>query len=192
MNEIIREICKSMTLWCKKHTKTNKINENCLYTNGNKWCYNIKKGDANMKAINIAQYVIDKCTKENKSISNLQLQKILYYIQGEWLKLNQKVPLFDDDICAWKFGPVVPDIYYTYCGYGGSKITSQYQNANLDKAITSTIDPIIEEKRELFPWDLVDETHHKDGAWDKIFANGLGDHDIIPKALIFEDFLQQK
>ena len=32
------------------------------------------------KALEIAKYVIDKCTRENNPISDLQLQKILYYI----------------------------------------------------------------------------------------------------------------
>ena len=37
-------------------------------------------------ALTIAKYIIDKCTEENSPISNLQLQKILYYIQSEFNK----------------------------------------------------------------------------------------------------------
>ena len=36
-------------------------------------------------AIDLARYIISKCSKEQCPISNLQLQKILYYIQVEWL-----------------------------------------------------------------------------------------------------------
>lgn len=32
-------------------------------------------------AMEITKYIINKCTKEKHPISNLQLQKILYYIQ---------------------------------------------------------------------------------------------------------------
>lgn len=53
-------------------------------------------------AIDLARYIISKCSKEQCPISNLQLQKILYYIQVEWLSKNNE-PLFNNDICAWQF-----------------------------------------------------------------------------------------
>lgn len=37
-------------------------------------------------ALNMAKYIIDKCTKDRYPISNLQLQKILYYVQREFLQ----------------------------------------------------------------------------------------------------------
>ena len=45
-------------------------------------------------AIDLARYIISKCSKEQCPISNLQLQKILYYIQVEWLSKNNE-PLFN-------------------------------------------------------------------------------------------------
>lgn len=39
-------------------------------------------------------------------ISNLKLQKLLYYAQGCYLALRDK-SLFCDNILAWKHGPVV-------------------------------------------------------------------------------------
>ena len=41
-------------------------------------------------AIDLARYIISKCSKEQCPISNLQLQKILYYIQVEWLSKNNE------------------------------------------------------------------------------------------------------
>ena len=86
-------------------------------------------------AIDLARYIISKCSKEQCPISNLQLQKILYYIQVEWLSKNNE-PLFNNDICAWQFGPVVPDVYYLYNGYGASKILSQYEDVYKRQPIT--------------------------------------------------------
>lgn len=60
-------------------------------------------------ALSIARYIIDKCTKERYPISNLQLQKILYYIQREFLQQGMKA--FPEEIEAWQFGPVVPEVY---------------------------------------------------------------------------------
>ena len=38
------------------------------------------------KATELAKYIVTKCTNEDQPITNLQLQKILYYIQKEFLK----------------------------------------------------------------------------------------------------------
>lgn len=46
------------------------------------------------------------------------------------------------------------------------------------------INKIVEEKRNLNPWDMVAETHKEDGAWAKVYRNGLGNHCIIPIELI--------
>ena len=54
-------------------------------------------------------------------ISNLQLQKILYYLQVYFIQ-HEGIPLFEDEIEAWQFGPVIPEVYYEYCGFGGFEI----------------------------------------------------------------------
>ena len=64
-------------------------------------------------AIDVAKYMIDKCTREDRPISNLQLQTILYFLQGESYK-ECREPLFSNRIEAWPYGPVVPDVYYRY------------------------------------------------------------------------------
>ena len=38
-------------------------------------------------ALDVAKYIINKCTTEHDAISNLQLEKILYYIQ-KWFLQN--------------------------------------------------------------------------------------------------------
>ena len=50
-------------------------------------------------------------------ISNLKLQKLLYYAQGTFLAVTG-FPLFDDAIEAWTHGPVVPAAGPDSGGYG--------------------------------------------------------------------------
>lgn len=133
-------------------------------------------------ALDIAKYIISKCTKENCPISNLQLQKILYYIQKAYLK-NGKAAFFDD-IEAWTFGPVVPNVYYYFCAYGAMPISFTFHDIMIDCEDTKIIDPIVEEKRKLDPWDMVAETHKSGGAWDQIYRDGAGNHKIISRDLI--------
>lgn len=136
-------------------------------------------------AMQIAHYVIEKCSKEEKAISNLQLQKILFYIQKTALQSNTGMPLFQDEFVAWRFGPVIEEVYYTYCVFGAMPIRRIY-NEEIEGSIRILIDPIINKKRELNPWDMVEETHKKGGAWDIIFNSGLGNGKIIPQKLIKE------
>jgi len=134
-------------------------------------------------ALDIAKYMVEKCAREDSPISNLQLQKILFYIQKDYLKRESK--LFDDYFEAWKFGPVIPNVYYSFCEFGGMPIVPlEIYNVSIDVETKETIDPIIEEKRKLFPWDLVNDTHKKGGAWDKTFNNGNGNRFVIPNELI--------
>lgn len=57
------------------------------------------------------------CEDEGDLMSNLKLQKLLYYVQGFHLAIYDS-PLFDEPIQAWKHGPVVPSVYeeYRVCG----------------------------------------------------------------------------
>lgn len=136
-------------------------------------------------AIDLSKYIVSKCIKDNYAISNLQLQKILFYIQKEFLRRGKRA--FAEDIEAWQFGPVVPDVYYYFCGFGAMPISvlSGYYSVNIqDKSV---IDGIIEAKRVLNPWELVEETHKSGGAWDRIYRGGIGNRCVIPTELIRQE-----
>lgn len=135
------------------------------------------------QAMDIARYVINKCTTENHPISNLQLQKILYFLQRKYLVEEQGRPLFRDDIQAWQFGPVVPEVYYQYCGFGSMTI-GMYYDISLDSQDMVRIDQVVEDKRDRKPWELVEETHAPDKAWAQIYRDGMGNHRVISKELI--------
>ena len=133
-------------------------------------------------AIDLAKYIVSKCIKDSHPISNLQLQKILYYIQKDFLQRNEMA--FPDDIEAWQFGPVVPNVYYYYCGYGAMLISISNDKFEISLSDMPYINDIVEKKRELDPWDMVAETHKEDGAWARIYKDGSGNHCVIPTELI--------
>lgn len=136
------------------------------------------------KAIDLANYIVDKCIKDSTPITNLQLQRILYIVQKDFLKRGYQA--FSDDIEAWGFGPVVPNVYFYFCGFGAMPISvsrDTVPNLSIDKNI---IDNIVKTKRSLTPWEAAKETHKITGAWSKVFNNGKGSHCIIPVSLIKE------
>lgn len=50
-------------------------------------------------------------------MTNMKLQKMLYYEQGFHLAYFG-TPLFDEDIEAWQYGPVVPSVYRHFKRFG--------------------------------------------------------------------------
>ena len=68
-------------------------------------------------ALDIARYIIKYCKDNGYSISNLKLQKLLYFVQAQFLVTYNGRPAFEEKIEAWDFGPVVPEVYhYLKCG----------------------------------------------------------------------------
>lgn len=133
-------------------------------------------------AMEISKFIVTKCTTEDHPISNLQLQKILYYIQKDYLSRDSLA--FSDAIEAWQFGPVVPNVYYYFCGYGAMAIDRIFEDDEINPTDRTIIERIVEAKRLLNPWDMVSETHRSNGAWAQTYRNGLGNHDVIPVSLI--------
>lgn len=75
-----------------------------------------------MTARQIADYFLALQDDESGDlISNLKLQKLLYFAQGLYLA-STGPPLFEEKIFAWKHGPVVPDIYHAFKDYKAGSI----------------------------------------------------------------------
>lgn len=75
-----------------------------------------------MQAHDVAKYFVSVVDEEaGDSISNLKLQKLLYYAQGAYLALYDE-PLFPEPIEAWMHGPVVPEVYRHYRKFGAGPI----------------------------------------------------------------------
>lgn len=78
---------------------------------------------------------------EREGISNLKLQKILYFAQAYFL-VKQKRPLFRNKIEAWAYGPVIPSVYRTYKKHGSNAIISRSDGSSLtevDKEILKIV-----------------------------------------------------
>lgn len=70
----------------------------------------------------VSEYLIHLSYVESgDGITNLKLQKLLYYVQGFYIALEGRV-LFDDEIEAWTHGPVVREMYQAYQMYGYDSI----------------------------------------------------------------------
>ena len=71
--------------------------------------------------IDVAKYIILYCKQHGYSISNLKLQKLLYFVQAQFL-VTLGISAFSEEIEAWDFGPVVPEAYRYFKEWGSSEI----------------------------------------------------------------------
>src|SRR5437016_8859052 len=74
-----------------------------------------------ISARKIADYLIAFAHRVGDPISNLKLQKLLYYAQAWYLALHNE-PLFPESIEAWVHGPAVPPVYGKFKGWAWQPI----------------------------------------------------------------------
>ena len=121
-------------------------------------------------AMKIAEYIITVSYENGTPVSNLKLQKMLYFVQGEALKEHGEIA-FQDTIEVWNYGPVVRIVYERYRHYGASPICKQYPTPAIIGEIKSVIDKIICRYGDQSAWDLVQETHRAGTPWRVAFDN---------------------
>ena len=90
-------------------------------------------------ALTIAMYIINKCFEEGAPVTNLRLQKLLYFIQGMSYVIKNRA-MIKDEFYAWQYGPVVPKIYFEYNGYIGNPIRITYTINNIENEDVEIID----------------------------------------------------
>lgn len=123
-------------------------------------------------ANDIAKYVITIFNQKGKPITNLKLQKILYYIQVAFMRKTGE-PAFEDEIQAWRHGPVVPAVYYEYNQYVAEPIDiacdiNELQINNQDQ---KKINEVIEKCEDIPAWTLVNYTHNE-YPWSHCYQEG--------------------
>lgn len=113
-------------------------------------------------AIEVANYIITYEHSQNRSISNLKLQKLLYFVQAQFIRVKDE-PCFKDKIVAWSMGSVVLNVYYAYSWYGGMDILELKEGIEI--TITKKDKAIINEVLTLFAdtpfYKLVDIIKHQ-------------------------------
>ena len=141
-----------------------------------------------LTAREVARYLLGSFDQETgDNITNMKLQKLLYYAQGFHAAIHGGEALFPDSIEAWQHGPVVDAVYQEYKECGNQAITPP-----------AAFDPgdYLPETRELL--DLVNEVYgqfgaaglrnltHREAPWDDAYE--VGRRNVIPLPAITDYF----
>lgn len=139
-------------------------------------------------SLHFAKALLDRAVEKNISISPLKLQKLAYYCQGYFLAVHE-MRMFQENIFAWKHGPVIDDIYHEYKCYGKNFIPHQKGNYffELSEDNKRMIDYVLDTLGHFGGWSLRNKTHNE-SPWVNSYRGGLGDGSQITDTLMLEHF----
>jgi uncharacterized phage-associated protein len=125
-----------------------------------------------LKAIDVANYFLSLVDEDSGDLlSNLKIQKLVYYAQGVHLALTDK-PLFEESIEAWAHGPVVPDLYREFKQYGSGSIPSpeEFDLNKFSEEEKETLDEVYSVFGQFSAWKLRNMTH-EEAPWKNTDLN---------------------
>ena len=91
-----------------------------------------KLKNKNITAHDVAERLISICLDHGDLLTNLKLQRLLYYAQAWHLALYDR-PLFPDRFAAWATGPIQPEVYETHGGCGDGPLARPIRSIVLTK-----------------------------------------------------------
>lgn len=140
------------------------------------------------KALDIANKLIkvaaDDEANGGEAMSSLKLQKLLYFEQGYHLAVFN-TPLFDEDIEAWTYGPVVPCVYEHYKKFEPNALPIEGQVTELNHDEEVLFYEVFDLFREYSAIGLMNKTH-QEGPWKQTPLRG-----VIGKQAIQQFFYTQ-
>lgn len=145
--------------------------------------------DQKYPATTIAKWFAAWAEAEDADLSNLKLQKLLYYSQGHFLALHH-APLFNEPVQAWAHGPVVADVYHAFKSFGSDDVrlteSDPFQWDDVDPVTTQFLIQVWNTYGGFAAWRLRNMTH-EDSPWIDAF-NRNSRNEVISQDAMEEFF----
>jgi uncharacterized phage-associated protein len=160
-------------------------------------------------SIAIANYLIEAAKAQGEALTPMKVQKLVYFAHGWNLAIHDQ-PLLNERIEAWKYGPVVPELYRELKEYGSKPIPGPVHVMRFVGTKVSVSVPKIEDcdgpiepAKQLLDriWvvygkytaiQLSNATHAPGSPWDITWKRAGGaSHAVIDDQLIKADFLKR-
>lgn len=87
--------------------------------------------DLNLDPNAVANYIVDYANQNSKNLTNLKLQKVLYFLQAAFLA-DHDLTLMDVEFSRWQYGPVSRDVYYNFNDCGALQIREKTSVLNME------------------------------------------------------------
>lgn len=128
-------------------------------------------------ALTIANTILERAKEENKDITPMKLQKLIYCLYKEYYK-RFRIPMFNERFEVWKYGPVLRSVYDAFKEYGSNAIKDFAKSSDgsvyvIDQKVSKNFKVVFDKI-----WDLYSDyngivlsalTHQENTAWRKAF-----------------------
>jgi uncharacterized phage-associated protein len=154
----------------------------------------------------VANLLLDLADAEQLEISNLAIQKLLYFAHGHFL-IRTGSPLVQGAFEAWTYGPVHPAVYQAFKAEGDRPLKMRAVGRNVmtgeARALPAPADPqvrwhvldVIRAYGHVSPGRLVEISHAPNGPWASVVnkaRTGVALGMRIPDTVTLERFKYQK
>lgn len=131
----------------------------------------------------IANFILDFCDGQERPVTNLALQKVVYFCHV-WSLIELRRPLIRHKFEAWEFGPVLPYLYREFKNYDRAPIVGRARQIDpadgKHRVVRYSFDPETESLlREIAGFycrlragDLVELSHAEGGPWHSVWNHG--------------------
>ncbi|WP_297009948.1 type II toxin-antitoxin system antitoxin SocA domain-containing protein [Thalassospira sp.] len=131
----------------------------------------------------VANYVLEFAEREDRLVTNLSLQKIVYFCHV-WSLIKLKRPLIKHRFEAWQYGPVLQYLYRDFCGYDNRKIEGFAMQLDkftgertkvpceFDEETENLLVKVADFYSRLSSSQLVALSHVEGGPWDQVWNHG--------------------
>ncbi len=148
------------------------------------------------KAVTVAQKFLALAREHNTPITCLQMQKLVYFAHGVLLAARNK-PLIEEDVQAWPYGPVIPQLYNRMRQYGQRPVPPDLKLADIPVEFDNDADS---QKAVRAVWQhygrytglqLSQLTHRAGTPWHVLYYQRNEKFAVIPNTLT-QDFYKKR
>ena len=138
----------------------------------------------------VANYLLQLAEASGKTLTPMQVIKLVYLCHG-WLLGLLGLPLIRENVEAWRYGPVIPDLYKAVRQYRSDPVQGPLRDAGNDAVFDEAERDIVAQVFQVYGDDsgiaLSRLTHAPGTPWH-ITWNSEGQNSIISNDLIQEHF----
>jgi uncharacterized phage-associated protein len=120
----------------------------------------------------IAKYFVELAKKDGHGIDPMKLLKLTYIAHGYYLGFKDK-PLFSNQVQAWKYGTVIPELYHVIkrfkTGFVDDFTLDLYSENDLSDDDKKFLEIIWNYYKEFSGLQLSDKTHQEGTPWGNNF-----------------------
>lgn len=146
-----------------------------------------------VKAMDVANFFVNLFNDDpQECMTNLRLNKLLYFAQA-WSLARLDKPLFDEEIQAWDYGPVIPEVYKAFRPCGRDRIADQSGDYSQDVFTSDQLQLLLDVLNEYGKYatsGLVSITHETGSPWESVYEQGK--NNVITKQSMKEYFKSQE